>query len=87
VVKLLHEVWEDPSNNSFAMFVRGARGSRASLSPQSRLIRTFKAESVFEAFRTHNRLMGFGDWTPPDGMNDEPYDLSDKWPREARCED
>jgi hypothetical protein len=82
VVKLIHEVW-DPSNNSFAMFVRGAKGWRESLSSQARLIRTFEAESVFEAFRTHYRLMGFAEWRQPEGMQDDFYDDSDKWPREA----
>ena len=84
MVKLVHEVWEDLSNDSVAMFVRGAKNWRATLSPQARMIRTFEAESVFEAFRTHNRLMGWGEWSPPEGMEDEPYDDSDKWPKEAR---
>jgi hypothetical protein len=66
------------------MFVRGAKNWRASLSADAKLIRTFEAESVFEAFRTHHRLMGFGEWLPPEGLDDEPYDDSDKWPREAR---
>jgi hypothetical protein len=74
VVKLLHEVWEDPSNHSLAMFIRGSKNWRSSLSPQAKLLRTFEAESVFEAFRTHNRLMGFGAWSPPEGMEDRPYD-------------
>ncbi|MBS0471068.1 MAG: hypothetical protein JSR60_08360 [Proteobacteria bacterium] len=84
MVKLIHEVWEDPQNNSHAMFIRGAKGWRDSLSPQARLIRTFLAEGTFEAFRTHYRLMGFGEWKAPEGMEDEVYDLSDKWPQESR---
>jgi hypothetical protein len=74
VVKLLRDVWEDPANDSVAMFIHGSKGWRSTLSAEARLLRTFEAESVFEAFRTHNRLMGFGEWSPPEGMEDRCYD-------------
>ncbi len=85
VVKRVHEVWED--HGQISMFVRGAKSWRALLSPDARLLRTFEAESTFEAFRTHNRLMGFGEWTPPEGVPDTlytetfpPSDDSQEWP-------
>ena len=77
MVKLVHEVWEDPADNSISMFRRGAKNSRSLLSSQARLIRTFEAESVFEAFRTHNRLMGYGEWSPADGVPDTYYSEAD----------
>lgn len=74
MVKRVIEVWEEP--NSVTMFVRGS-GGRKLLGPNACLLRTFEAESTFEAFATHNRLMGWGDWTPVDGVPDTPFTDTD----------
>jgi len=71
MVKRIHEVWE--CSNCTAMFRRGAKGWRETLGPDARLIHTFEAESSVEAFRTYNRLMGWGEWNPPEGLSDTPY--------------
>ena len=62
------------------MFINGSKGCRTTLSSEARLVRTFEAESVFEAFRTHYRLMGFAEWCPPEGMEDTPYDGTEVTP-------
>jgi hypothetical protein len=55
------------------MFLKGAVGWRESLSAESKLFRTFEAQSRFEAFRIYYRLMGWGEWTPPEGAKDLQY--------------
>ena len=58
MVKRVHEVWA--GKGGAAMFTRGAKNARETLPASYQLVRTFEAESRFEAFRTHYRLMGFG---------------------------
>jgi hypothetical protein len=70
-LKRTHEIWI--GKNDYAMFLRGAKGWRESLSPESELSRTFEAESRFEAFRIYYGLMGWGEWKPPEGVKDLRY--------------
>ena len=76
MAKRVHEVWAGESGVS--MFTRGAKNAREALPAGYQLVRTFEAESRFEAFRTHYRLMGFGEWKEPEGVPDLFYTGDDE---------
>jgi hypothetical protein len=76
MVKRVHEVWA--GKGGAAMFTRGAKNARETLPVGYQLVRTFEAESRFEAFRTHYRLMGYGEWREPEGVADLFYTGDDE---------
>ena len=61
------EVWK--SKTGICMTQRGAK--RLS-EPDEELLHTFEAKTTFEVFRTHYRLMGWGEWKPEPDWVDEP---------------
>ena len=63
-MKRTFEIWTGKSGSAF--FMQGAKRWRENLDPDFTLAQTFEAESTFEAFRTYNRLMGWGEWKPLD---------------------
>jgi hypothetical protein len=63
------EVWKSKDGLQTEMIRRGAK--RVS-DPGDYIIHTFEAHSTFEAFRTHWRLMGWGEWKPEPDWIDEP---------------
>jgi hypothetical protein len=76
-MKRMHEVWAGKTGAT--MFIRGAKGWRESLPSDYKLVRTFEAESKFEAFRTHYRLMGLGEWKEPEDIADLIYTGDDEY--------
>ncbi|MBS0273354.1 MAG: hypothetical protein JSR55_02915 [Proteobacteria bacterium] len=68
-MKRTFEIWTSDDRGS-AMFMKGAKVWRESLSQDYKLLRTFEAESRFDAFRIYYDLMGWGEWTPPEGVQD-----------------
>jgi len=79
MAKILHEYWEDEGG---ADVVRGGDFGPVSdemdrlrpiLTPNSRKIFDLRAASWFEAMRLHNERLGFGDYVPPEGIEDHFY--------------
>ena len=74
VTKVVHEIWSH--DGGCYMFKRGAKGWRETLNPNARLLHTFEAEGVHEAFLTYYRLMGLGEWNSA-GVPDDRYTEAD----------
>ncbi len=72
MTELLFEIWQDRDGSGQGMWIVHAQNdkARAAISPGARLAHSFRARSSFEAFRTYNEWSGFGDWEPPDGLED-----------------
>jgi hypothetical protein len=77
MVQLTHEVWED-DKHGVVMFPRGAKGWKELLGPNAKLLHTFEAGSVYEAYKTHHRLMGWSEWVPQPGVPDKIFTEADK---------
>jgi hypothetical protein len=65
----LFEVWSSKDGSQIEM-VRP--GKRVVSDPGDYILRTFEASTVFEAFRTHWQLMGWGEWKPDPDWADKP---------------
>jgi hypothetical protein len=68
VTRLTFEVWEESGGRQVTCCPKGAAGSWL-VGRDARLLRTFEAESFFEAMTIHYRLMGWGEYKT-DGIDD-----------------
>jgi len=75
MAKLTFEVWEDA--NGVAMFQKGAKAWKESLTPPLRLLHTYEAETLFESYQTYYDLMGWGQWKS-DGLQDRSFTEDDR---------
>ena len=75
MVQLLHQVWEDPGDDSLEFCIAGRRNDelRQLLSPNARLLHSFRASSYLEAFETYYAWNGWGPYKPIPDFVDEPY--------------
>jgi|GEM_PF-5687843 hypothetical protein len=65
----LFEVWSSKDGTQIDM---ARPGKRVVISPDDYILHTFEAATVFEAFKTHWRLMGWGEWKPDPNSVDGP---------------
>ena len=72
MVGLLFEIWQDRDGASEGMWVVHPQNDkvRAATDPGALLAHSFRARSTFEAFRKYNEWSGFGEWEPPDDLED-----------------
>ena len=85
-MRYVHEVWEDPDDNSISMICRAspwAINSYRLLSARAKVIHTFQAGSHVEASTLLHRIMGWEEYVPlvdsehGDIVGEEPY--PDDW--------
>jgi hypothetical protein len=74
MVKLTFEIWETGTGS--AMFQRGSKGWKKSLTPPIRLLHTYQAETLYTAYQTYYDFMGWGRWKT-DGIEDRVFTEED----------
>ena len=84
---LIHEVWEEIGERGEALpglchAGPSGDGFREQLKPNARLVRTFEANSHFEAMTIYYRLYGWGDYTTEFAIDYEPFPQA--WAEEQR---
>jgi hypothetical protein len=70
---LLHEYWEGDDGGEFVIVSAHADRVRPTLTPDSRLIFSLRASSWYEAMQRRNERLDYGDYVPPDGIEDHFY--------------
>ncbi|HWW27445.1 MAG TPA: hypothetical protein VNZ85_16295 [Caulobacter sp.] len=73
--ELLFEIWSDREGGSSSMYRAHPQNDkvRRLAEPNAILVHSFMAESGFDAFRQNNAWHDYGPWTPPDGLEDQPF--------------
>jgi hypothetical protein len=68
MAKLTFEVWRNEDDNSLALcgVTREGDRLRAAISPRSKLVHSFTAETDFEASQKYYDWNGWGEWKKPD---------------------
>lgn len=83
MAKLVHEIWiEERATGSLpGLCLAGPDGDafRRMMASDARLVRTFEAETNFEAMTIYYRHNGWGDYKLNDPMDQKPYPES--WAR------
>ena len=72
MLELICEIWldEDDGSHGGGQISENHDRIRRAVSPNSVLLHTYTAHSLFEVFQKNYDFHGYGKWKPPEGMSD-----------------
>ena len=75
MAELLHEIWRNPEDNSFACgrVAADSDALRERVEPKSVCIHSFKASSASDSYRKMHALLDYGEWVPHPGFEEHLY--------------
>lgn len=70
---LLHEYWENEDGGEFGPVRERSDRLRPTLTPRAKLVFSLKASSWHQAMQLYQERLGYGDYTPTEGVPDHFY--------------
>jgi len=83
MAELIHEYWEDDGGGWFGRVSKEGDRTLRLIFPDARLVFSLSAASTFEAMQRYQDRLNYGDYVPPEGVENEIFEPCDEAEQQA----